>query len=1325
MNQFTKIKNIFLLFLGCLFTTTLSAQCPNNVLTITSPNDAIRFLEEYPDCKDLKNGLSIRRPDNIPLPSVNFGLNALDGLETISGNLSISNLDLSYYDQLFPSITKVDGNVSFYNTIIRDESIFFSSLDTIQGELRLRYLEGEVFNVNPGFILGGLYITNSSSLKRIGFSNNCDQITNVSLLNCDVLEDVSEIDNIAASFESLSIRNCPSLSNCDLDKICELIDNPEASIQLHNNGQGCSYENQIKSECTGIEHSCPVGDIRIESNKDLMEYQDLFGDCDIIDGNLTIINFSDDDSLLTCFDSLKIVTGTLRIYGSNFKSLSFLDNVEEIGSLEIEWCNQLENFAGLGQVSKVNDIKVRYCQKLKSIGDLKLGSESQLQSLELDYCDQLELDDLEFEVKDMDELYIRSATLTSFNIFSSLEDLNNLTLWYIRGLESIEFPINFNAKNIELFGIYDLTEVTTESSNIVNLESLVINSGSTDCSYQAFGGLETVSKTLSLSGFSINSDINLSSLQTVSKLAINGNAQNVLKELVTLDSINYLTLSGGGLVNLEDLPEVVRIDTVNLSNTTDLIDILSLNNVLGLKSLSLWRNSSLESCSIDLICERDADFDLKISGSVPGCRNIEEVELLCNESNNIVIEDIILRSQSDVDSLLIKYSVIDTIFGDIDIYGFNDENEDVITDLSPLENVKYLKGAFTIYQLRSELIESLGDINFHGFGISNRSIPLTLPIFRNVESLGYLLIVETDSIIGDIAFPNLKNSCSEIQIKHVGYSTGVLKIPKLKTLERMIFSYSSIEHVEIDSLENLYFADIIGCKEFKGLKNCQNLQRIIDLNVILSDSLVSVFDTTKNIEINKVVISRNNNITELLGFENISSIVDLQVFDNLSLERISLPNLTTPSSSSYNSNAGLTIGGNPSLSSLDFPLLEDINKLKIYNNNSLQSLSGFPRLTDLTTLTITENQDLKSLDSLNQELTVHIDINVIGNSQMDVCNSPIICNHLSVLKPFEAYDNIIDCEGEIEMILSCGLEPSNCPEGNVRIFDDTDIEYFEQYYNTCKEIQGDLTISGELVTRDIKFDSLNSIKGELIIRNLEEPIKIDFPQLKFLDSYLTVSNNNSNFELMSNNPVIGKGYITRIINNEELTSLSNFHLILDRTANVEVSNNLNLLNLGILSGFSDFERLRIDNNKRLKNLSELNPDGLISIISAEDNDSLTTCDVPIVCTNLETEYLTSMAFNNNADSCTTNQVMNSCLGIVAVSDSDQLGINVFPNPTNSLVNVDYQGEIILLEIYDLSGVLILRKFGEKQIDLSGQKKGAFLLRVKTDKGDRSFKVFKQ
>lgn len=66
--------------------------------------------------------------------------------------------------------------------------------------------------------------------------------------------------------------------------------------------------------------------------------------------------------------------------------------------------------------------------------------------------------------------------------------------------------------------------------------------------------------------------------------------------------------------------------------------------------------------------------------------------------------------------------------------------------------------------------------------------------------------------------------------------------------------------------------------------------------------------------------------------------------------------------------------------------------------------------------------------------------------------------------------------------------------------------------------------------------------------------------------------------------------------------------------------------------------------------------------------------------------------------------------------------NVYPNPTNGLVNIDYDKNIDKLTVYDLSGKMMLQNKNTKQIDVSNLTPGTYLIEV-VNQNKPSVKLF--
>lgn len=82
---------------------------------------------------------------------------------------------------------------------------------------------------------------------------------------------------------------------------------------------------------------------------------------------------------------------------------------------------------------------------------------------------------------------------------------------------------------------------------------------------------------------------------------------------------------------------------------------------------------------------------------------------------------------------------------------------------------------------------------------------------------------------------------------------------------------------------------------------------------------------------------------------------------------------------------------------------------------------------------------------------------------------------------------------------------------------------------------------------------------------------------------------------------------------------------------------------------------------------------------------------------------------------------------LAVNDNAKINadIKVYPNPVKDVLNINADKKLSGIEIFSLSGQL-LKKIDEdvKQVNVSDLTKGAYLLKVKSDGKDQSFKIVK-
>ena len=89
---------------------------------------------------------------------------------------------------------------------------------------------------------------------------------------------------------------------------------------------------------------------------------------------------------------------------------------------------------------------------------------------------------------------------------------------------------------------------------------------------------------------------------------------------------------------------------------------------------------------------------------------------------------------------------------------------------------------------------------------------------------------------------------------------------------------------------------------------------------------------------------------------------------------------------------------------------------------------------------------------------------------------------------------------------------------------------------------------------------------------------------------------------------------------------------------------------------------------------------------------------------------------NNATGCESFAVVNFACATLSTSDFDLNEISLYPNPTNSVFNLEIPNEVVKqVEIYDLSGKKLL-KSNQHQIDVSSFATGIYMVQIQTESG---------
>ncbi|MBC8489933.1 MAG: T9SS type A sorting domain-containing protein [Bacteroidetes bacterium] len=258
-----------------------------------------------------------------------FQSNFLDCVR-IKGNVTISGEDISNLNGLNVLIS-IDGNLEITGN---------NTLTSLSGLNSINSLGGNLWIAGNDALNGFSGLINITS---IGGSIHIE--SNASIINLWGLENIEP-----GSINELSIFENASLSKCDVQKVCEYIASPGATVQIYNNAAGCNSLEEIEDAC---EYHCLVEGIIFNTQAEIDGFQYNYPLCSEIDGDIKISG--DDISNLNGLDVLTFLGGDLDISGNPFLvSLIGLNNLIYLsGALDIYNNDALLDLTGLDNLDLI------------------------------------------------------------------------------------------------------------------------------------------------------------------------------------------------------------------------------------------------------------------------------------------------------------------------------------------------------------------------------------------------------------------------------------------------------------------------------------------------------------------------------------------------------------------------------------------------------------------------------------------------------------------------------------------------------------------------------------------------------------------------------------------------------------------------------------------------------------------------------------------------------------------------------------------------------------------------------------------------------------
>jgi len=298
------------------------------------------------------NGLNKLKTINGHFTILSNGLQSFNGLDSLTSN-GLSNLTIKDNDSLlnFSGLEKIE-TVSKLDISDNSKIINFYGL---QGLRKIQHI---------------LYIYHNNSLDKISYLNNLEELGSVYIQNNNSLTNITGLENISlmGSSSSITITNNPSLSICNIQSVCNYLDDPNIYFNIEGNAPGCNTLSQIDSLC-GYKTTCLPEGIIFSSQEEIDNFQLMYGYCNHIGGNIEIsgndiTNLFGLNSISECSESLIIRDNPLLL------NLTGLNSITSVGgNLDISNNSSLRNLSALKSVSQID-------------GELHIESNPQITSLE-------------------------------------------------------------------------------------------------------------------------------------------------------------------------------------------------------------------------------------------------------------------------------------------------------------------------------------------------------------------------------------------------------------------------------------------------------------------------------------------------------------------------------------------------------------------------------------------------------------------------------------------------------------------------------------------------------------------------------------------------------------------------------------------------------------------------------------------------------------------------------------------------------------------------------------------------------------------------------
>ncbi len=243
------MKKVFLYLSFIVFSISVFSQsCLPGDNSFSTQADIDNFLINHPDCTTIEGNLMIMGDDIT-------NLNALQNITTFEAGFWIEDCPLLGNLNGLQNINYVGDYFELGNLPLIESIDELSSLTYVGGAL-------DIVNMPNLSNINGLENISSSpthllfwynpSLTDIEGARNLQSITSLLSIKYNaLLSDISPLQNIDLNeLSSLTIKENPHLSSCNINSICFALENETISFTIENNKDGCNTVEEIENACS-------------------------------------------------------------------------------------------------------------------------------------------------------------------------------------------------------------------------------------------------------------------------------------------------------------------------------------------------------------------------------------------------------------------------------------------------------------------------------------------------------------------------------------------------------------------------------------------------------------------------------------------------------------------------------------------------------------------------------------------------------------------------------------------------------------------------------------------------------------------------------------------------------------------------------------------------------------------------------------------------------------------------------------------------------------------------------------------------------------------